>query len=152
MTDDADLSAPTGPAPTPDDPAIRQRRANARFGTASHGERHAALGTTGWLRPFVLGAEDGVVSTAGLVIGVAAAGGNTAAVVAAGVAGGVSGALSMAAGEYVSVVRSATPRTPTSPARRGSSPTRPTRSSTSLPASTSPVAWSPSSPARSPCS
>jgi VIT1/CCC1 family predicted Fe2+/Mn2+ transporter len=66
-------------------------------------ERHAALGTTGWLRPLVLGAEDGTVSTAGLVIGVAAAGGGSTALLAAGIAGLASGALSMAAGEYVSV-------------------------------------------------
>jgi VIT1/CCC1 family predicted Fe2+/Mn2+ transporter len=70
---------------------------------ARHPEGHSALGTTGWLRPFVLGAEDGIVSTAGLVLGVAAAGGGGAAILTAGVAGGVSGALSMAAGEYVSV-------------------------------------------------
>jgi VIT1/CCC1 family predicted Fe2+/Mn2+ transporter len=68
-----------------------------------HPARPAALGTTGWLRPFVLGAEDGIVSTAGLVIGVAAAGGSSTALLAAGTAGLVSGALSMAAGEYVSV-------------------------------------------------
>ncbi|MBC7644430.1 MAG: VIT1/CCC1 transporter family protein [Thermoleophilia bacterium] len=68
-----------------------------------HGEQHAALGTTGWLRPFVLGAEDGIVSTAGLVIGVAAAGAGHATLLAAGGAGIAAGALSMAAGEYVSV-------------------------------------------------
>jgi VIT1/CCC1 family predicted Fe2+/Mn2+ transporter len=85
-----------------DDPAILERRRTTKTGM-SHHERHAAIGTTGWLRPFVLGAEDGIVSTAGLVIGVAAAGGGDAALLAAGVAGGVSGALSMAAGEYVSV-------------------------------------------------
>lgn len=57
----------------------------------------------GWLRAAVLGANDGIVSIAGLVLGVAAAGGSTAAVVTAGIAGLVAGALSMAAGEYVSV-------------------------------------------------
>ena len=54
----------------------------------------------GWLRAAVLGANDGIVSTASLIVGVAAAHGN---VVLAGVAGLVAGAMSMAAGEYVSV-------------------------------------------------
>jgi VIT1/CCC1 family predicted Fe2+/Mn2+ transporter len=94
---------PTGPPPGPDDPAILDRRAARRRRLGGHVERHAALGTTGWLRPFVLGAEDGIVSTAGLVIGVAAAGAGPGAILAAGAAGGASGALSMAAGEYVSV-------------------------------------------------
>jgi len=57
----------------------------------------------GWLRAAVLGANDGLVSTASLVLGVAAAGASTSAIVTAGVAGLVAGALSMAAGEYVSV-------------------------------------------------
>ena len=57
----------------------------------------------GWLRAAVLGANDGIVSTASLVLGVAAAGEPTSAVVTAGIAGLVAGALSMAAGEYVSV-------------------------------------------------
>ncbi|MDQ3102274.1 MAG: VIT family protein [Actinomycetota bacterium] len=57
----------------------------------------------GWLRAAVLGANDGIVSTASLVLGVAAAGGSTRAVATAGIAGLVAGALSMAAGEYVSV-------------------------------------------------
>jgi VIT1/CCC1 family predicted Fe2+/Mn2+ transporter len=56
-----------------------------------------------WLRAAVLGANDGIVSTASLVLGVAAAGASGAAIVTAGVAGLVAGALSMAAGEYVSV-------------------------------------------------
>ena len=58
---------------------------------------------TGWLRAAVLGANDGIVSTASLVIGVAAAGAGRGAVLIAGVAGLVAGAMSMAAGEYVSV-------------------------------------------------
>lgn len=66
-------------------------------------DRHAAVGTGGWLRPLVLGAEDGIVSTAALVIGVAAAGQSHAALLAAGTAGLVAGAMSMAVGEYVSV-------------------------------------------------
>ena len=57
----------------------------------------------GWLRAAVLGANDGVVSTASLVVGVAAASGDTRAILVAGVAGLVAGAMSMAAGEYVSV-------------------------------------------------
>jgi VIT1/CCC1 family predicted Fe2+/Mn2+ transporter len=56
-----------------------------------------------WLRAAVLGANDGIVSTASLVLGVAASGASTSAVVTAGVAGLAAGALSMAAGEYVSV-------------------------------------------------
>jgi VIT1/CCC1 family predicted Fe2+/Mn2+ transporter len=57
----------------------------------------------GWLRAAVLGANDGIVSTASLVVGVAAAGVGRSEVLLAGVAGLVAGALSMAAGEYVSV-------------------------------------------------
>jgi len=57
----------------------------------------------GWLRAAVLGANDGIVSTASLVVGVAAADATHGAVLVAGVAGLVAGAMSMAAGEYVSV-------------------------------------------------
>ncbi len=57
----------------------------------------------GWLRAAVLGANDGIVSTASLVLGVAAAGASHSAVMVAGSAGLVAGAMSMAAGEYVSV-------------------------------------------------
>lgn len=60
-------------------------------------------GREGWLRAAVLGANDGIVSTAGLVVGVASASVSHDAVVTAGIAGVVAGALSMAAGEYVSV-------------------------------------------------
>jgi vacuolar iron transporter family protein len=67
-----------------------------------HGERHRTH-RTGWLRAAVLGANDGIVSTASLVLGVAAAGASTQAILVAGVAGLVAGAMSMAAGEYVSV-------------------------------------------------
>ncbi len=56
-----------------------------------------------WLRAAVLGANDGIVSTASLVLGVAASGASSSAIVTAGIAGLVAGALSMAAGEYVSV-------------------------------------------------
>src|SRR5690606_33980263 len=58
---------------------------------------------TGWLRAAVLGANDGIVSTASLVLGVAAAGADPSGILLAGVAGLVAGAMSMAAGEYVSV-------------------------------------------------
>jgi VIT1/CCC1 family predicted Fe2+/Mn2+ transporter len=57
----------------------------------------------GWLRAAVLGANDGIVSTASLVLGVAAAGASPKSILIAGVAGLVAGAMSMAAGEYVSV-------------------------------------------------
>ena len=61
------------------------------------------VGRMGWLRAAVLGANDGIVSTASLIIGVAAAAATPNAVLIAGVAGLVAGAMSMAAGEYVSV-------------------------------------------------
>src|SRR5258707_10658554 len=67
-----------------------------------HHERHRA-GSLGWLRAAVLGANDGIVSTASLIIGIAAAGGERAALLLAGLAGLVAGAMSMACGEYVSV-------------------------------------------------
>ncbi len=67
-----------------------------------HGERHRT-DRIGWLRAAVLGANDGIVSTASLLVGVAAAGATREAVMIAGVAGLVAGAMSMAAGEYVSV-------------------------------------------------
>lgn len=67
-----------------------------------HSERHRTH-RSGWLRAAVLGANDGIVSTASLCLGVAAAGTPTAGILAAGVAGLVAGAMSMAAGEYVSV-------------------------------------------------
>jgi VIT1/CCC1 family predicted Fe2+/Mn2+ transporter len=67
-----------------------------------HREHHAT-GRVGWLRAAVLGANDGIVSTASLVVGVAAAGSSKEAILLSGVAGLVAGAMSMAAGEYVSV-------------------------------------------------
>src|SRR6185437_4899592 len=57
----------------------------------------------GWLRAAVLGANDGILSTAGLIVGVAAAAATQNEVLIAGVAGLVAGAMSMASGEYVSV-------------------------------------------------
>jgi len=65
-------------------------------------EQHLGI-RSNWLRAGVMGANDGIVSTASLVLGVAASGAGSAAIVTAGIAGLVAGALSMAAGEYVSV-------------------------------------------------
>jgi VIT1/CCC1 family predicted Fe2+/Mn2+ transporter len=67
-----------------------------------HIEKHRTH-RIGWLRAAVLGANDGIVSTASLVLGVAAAGASAKSILIAGVAGLVAGAMSMAAGEYVSV-------------------------------------------------
>lgn len=67
-----------------------------------HSERHL-VSRIGWLRAAVLGANDGIVSTASLIIGVAAAAAKPGDILIAGVAGLVAGAMSMAAGEYVSV-------------------------------------------------
>jgi VIT1/CCC1 family predicted Fe2+/Mn2+ transporter len=67
-----------------------------------HSETHRAS-RIGWLRAAVLGANDGIVSTASLILGVAAAGADAKSILIAGVAGLVAGASSMAAGEYVSV-------------------------------------------------
>jgi vacuolar iron transporter family protein len=67
-----------------------------------HEERHL-VERIGWLRAAVLGANDGIVSTASLIVGVAAAAGGKNEVLVAGLAGLVAGAMSMAAGEYVSV-------------------------------------------------
>ena len=69
---------------------------------ANNTERHRA-GRTGWLRAAVLGANDGVLSTSSLMLGVAAAHATHSSVLITGVAGLVAGAMSMAAGEYVSV-------------------------------------------------
>jgi vacuolar iron transporter family protein len=67
-----------------------------------HLERHRTM-HVGWLRAAVLGANDGLISTASLVVGVAASGAARGGILIAGVAGVVAGAMSMAAGEYVSV-------------------------------------------------
>ncbi|MFV1845907.1 VIT family protein [Stenotrophomonas maltophilia] len=67
-----------------------------------HPELHRSE-RVGWLRAAVLGANDGIVSVAGLVVGVAASGASASTLLATGVAGTVAGAMSMAAGEYVSV-------------------------------------------------
>ena len=70
----------------------------ARF----HIERHA-VSRVGWLRAAVLGANDGIVSTASLIVGIAAAEASRGSLILTGLAGLVAGAMSMAAGEYVSV-------------------------------------------------
>jgi VIT1/CCC1 family predicted Fe2+/Mn2+ transporter len=67
-----------------------------------HVENHL-VSRIGWLRAAVLGANDGIVSTASLIVGVASAAAPTSQVLVAGIAGLVAGAMSMAAGEYVSV-------------------------------------------------
>jgi len=67
-----------------------------------HGKRHRSQ-RMGWLRAAVLGANDGILSTSSLIVGVAASSADRGAVLTAGIAGLVAGALSMAAGEYVSV-------------------------------------------------
>jgi vacuolar iron transporter family protein len=70
---------------------------------SAHVAEHHKSHRSGWLRAAVLGANDGIVSTASLVIGVAAAGSSRSAVTTAGIAGLIAGAMSMAAGEYISV-------------------------------------------------
>jgi len=67
-----------------------------------HWERHQ-IGRVGWLRAAVLGANDGIVSTSSLVLGVAASHATHSSILVAGVAGLVAGAMAMATGEYVSV-------------------------------------------------
>jgi VIT1/CCC1 family predicted Fe2+/Mn2+ transporter len=69
---------------------------------AVHGESHGA-GRAGWLRAAVLGANDGLVSTASLMVGVATSGASTGIILTAGIAGVAAGAMAMAAGEFVSV-------------------------------------------------
>ena len=69
----------------------------------AHRPEQHRTGNAGWLRAAVLGADDGILSTASLILGVAAAHGSRGSLLIAGVAGLVAGAMSMAAGEYVSV-------------------------------------------------
>jgi VIT1/CCC1 family predicted Fe2+/Mn2+ transporter len=76
--------------------------ASRRISFMKHREIHRTH-RIGWLRAAVLGANDGIVSTASLIVGVAAASASRSSVLVAGVAGLVAGAMSMAAGEYVSV-------------------------------------------------
>lgn len=81
------------------DKAMLSKRMNWR---KSHGEHHY-VSRTGWLRAAVLGANDGILSTASLMLGVASATHSHGSIVISGLSGLVAGALSMAAGEYVSV-------------------------------------------------
>ena len=81
---------------------MTRRRVAAGRRSAAHGEGHRSR-RAGWLRAAVLGADDGIVSTASLVIGVAASAASRSVVLVAGLAGLVAGAMSMATGEYVSV-------------------------------------------------
>jgi VIT1/CCC1 family predicted Fe2+/Mn2+ transporter len=84
---------------------IRNRPAESAYfkeNKAMHPERHS-IARVGWLRAAVLGANDGIVSTASLVLGVASANTGSSGILLAGVAGLVAGAMSMATGEYVSV-------------------------------------------------
>ena len=119
-------------------------------------EPHAAslASRLNWLRAGVLGANDGIVSTAGLVVGVAGATTDRTAILVAGLAGLVAGALSMAGGEYVSVSTQAdTERAAIR--RRGALGARehaPRTSSTSSPTSTSARGSTPTSPPTSPSS
>ena len=76
------------------------QRANRR--PVLHGEMHKS-GRSNWLRAAVLGSDDAIVSTASLMIGVAASSASNSAILVAGVAGLVAGSMSMAVGEYVSV-------------------------------------------------
>jgi len=69
---------------------------------SAHAEEHN-VHKTGWLRAAVLGANDGLISTASIIVGVAAASADKSEILTAGIAGLVAGAMSMAAGEYVSV-------------------------------------------------
>jgi vacuolar iron transporter family protein len=77
--------------------------ASKQNGRIRRPRRNPQLSSLGWLRAAVLGANDGILSTASLVLGVAAAGATHSNVMIAGIAGLVAGAMSMAAGEYVSV-------------------------------------------------
>ena len=81
-------------------PLIKRRRHVSRL--HAHSESHAAS-RIGWLRAAVLGANDGIVSTASLIVGVAASEASRSSILIAGMAGLFAGAMSMAAGEYVSV-------------------------------------------------
>ena len=94
MTPPAALSA--------DRPAPRDEVRHRSPRRHSRAERHLS-GRAGWLRAAVLGANDGIVSVASLLIGVAAAGASRGSLLTAGAAGLVAGALSMSAGEFVSV-------------------------------------------------
>ena len=99
---------------------------------------HAELHRTdaiGWLRAAVLGANDGLISTSSLVVGVAAAAATREPVLVAALAGLVAGALSMAAGEYVSVSSQADTERRISSGSAGNSPTSPNANTPNSPGS-----------------
>ncbi|MDR1833298.1 MAG: VIT1/CCC1 transporter family protein, partial [Propionibacteriaceae bacterium] len=112
MTGDAGLGMPKEPAA--ESPAVEVPSLPAATGVASGSAPDGASTAEAsgpdkveeklnWLRAGVLGANDGIISTAGLIFGVAGATSNSYAILIAGLAGLVAGALSMAGGEYVSV-------------------------------------------------
>lgn len=82
---------------------MSQPKHRPRHGRRRQHHEHHLSGRTGWLRAAVLGSNDAIVSTAGLMIGVASAESSRTSTLVAGVAGLVAGAMSMAVGEYVSV-------------------------------------------------
>ncbi len=81
----------------------RAQQSSTPMSTSQQSTERHLVSRVGWLRAAVLGANDGIVSTASLIVGVAAAASSSAEVLVAGTAGLVAGAMSMAAGEYVSV-------------------------------------------------
>eukprot|EP00898_Chlorokybus_atmophyticus_P006438 jgi/Chlat1/6796/Chrsp51S06493 len=86
-----------------DVPVSEEEKIQSQYADEHQGHERHLVERNGWLRALVLGANDGIVSTAALVLGVAAATPSRASVLTAGVAGLVAGALSMAVGEYTSV-------------------------------------------------
>jgi vacuolar iron transporter family protein len=93
---------PLGPGTPPWWRVVRDAGRMRRWIPIARQQQHRS-GRVGWLRAAVLGADDGIVSTASLMIGVAAAAASVSTILVAGLAGLVAGAMSMAAGEYVSV-------------------------------------------------
>jgi vacuolar iron transporter family protein len=89
--------------PLPFAPGRKDRAGNSLSGTREPHREHHRSHRTGWLRAAVLGANDGIVSTASLLLGVRAAHATHAGILAAGISGLIAGAMAMAAGEYVSV-------------------------------------------------
>ena len=83
--------------------SIVRNENNTRIALNMTHPEHHRIHRSGWLRATVLGANDGIVSTASLIVGVAVGGASKGSIVLAGTAGLVAGAMSMAAGEYVSV-------------------------------------------------
>jgi VIT1/CCC1 family predicted Fe2+/Mn2+ transporter len=97
------MTSATGPSAEPLEPVGRPEDAETPGQHEDEPHEKGVNTRLNWLRAGVLGANDGIVSTAGLVVGVAGATTDRTAIVVAGVAGLFAGALSMAAGEYVSV-------------------------------------------------